>query len=98
MFNSTGLAGNPFSPISLLDFTEPDLQDELLTWDPSQDLKQLESEGMEIQSVPFAVDPIKALEHVKRQVGRHVRLGDLKVDMNRDVKEIMVSRTRFEYK
>jgi len=91
MFNSTGLSGNSFSPISLLDFTEPELPDDLLPWDAEQDLKQLESVGMKVDAVPFSVDPLKVVEDVKRKVGRHVRLGDLKVDLERDVNEIMVS-------
>lgn len=91
MFNSTGLSGNSFSPISLLDFTEPELPDDLLPWNAEQDLKQLESVGMEVDAVPFSVDPLKVVEHVKRKVGRHVRLGDLKVDLERDVNEILVS-------
>jgi hypothetical protein len=46
---------------------------------------------MQIQSVPFSVDPLQTFDHLKKKVGRHVRLGDAKVDMARDVKEIMVS-------
>lgn len=93
MFNSTGLSGNSFSPVSLLDFTQPELPDDLLPWDAEQDLKQLESVGVDVDAVPFSVDPLKVMQELKRKVGRHVRLGDMKVDLERDVNEILVSRS-----
>ncbi|KAG7562035.1 hypothetical protein FFLO_02507 [Filobasidium floriforme] len=89
MFNSTGLSGNSFSPVSLLDFTQPELPDDLLPWDAEQDLKQLESVGVDVDAVPFSVDPLKVMQGLKRKVGRHVRLGDMKVDLERDVNEIL---------
>jgi hypothetical protein len=92
MFNNTSLPGNSFSPISLLDFTQPDLPEAMPVWDPTSDLKQLEGfDNMDISAVPFSVDPLKALDLVKRRLGRHVRLGGDRIDMERDVRENLVS-------
>lgn len=82
------LSGNSFSPISLLNFALPTLSDELPVYDAEHDLKQLGE--MPIAAVPFSVDPLKAKELARKTLGRSVMLAGQKLDIDREVEELLV--------
>jgi len=81
-------SGNAFTPLSLLDFSQGDLPDDLPAWEPSVALAQLGG-SIPISSIPYTVSPLKTLDLIKRRLSRTVRLVGEQIDMERDVKELL---------
>ncbi|WOO79255.1 uncharacterized protein LOC62_02G002783 [Vanrija pseudolonga] len=73
------IPGNPFAPLSYLSYAVPPLPDELPTYDPSRDLKQL-GDGYDIVPVPFTVSPLGMLDKIRREIGRKRVFNGIRVD------------------
>lgn len=74
--------GNPFAPLSYMSYAVPPLPDNLETYNPSRDLRQLN--GEEIVEIPFTVDPIAMVDKIRNSIGNNCALpGGVKVNQSK---------------
>lgn len=83
-------AGNPYAPLSYISFSIPPLEEDLRTYDPYRDLRQLGD--TDIIPVDFTVDPFATLEKLKREIKRKQPFSGMRVDPDKWTQSI-VSRS-----